>query len=287
VAVNAQDVKILREKTGAGIMDCKKALMENNGDLDQAVIYLKEKGLADAGKRSGREAKDGKITVVYSDDGNAALMVEVNCETDFVSRTEEYDSFTQDVAGTILDDGSKDVEGLSQDVKEKVKDAIASFGENIIISKVVRFDKSDPDNSTFHSYIHMGGKVGVVVEFIIQGDGLAENLLVKEFENNVALQIASMSPLSVRRDEFPEDVLEEQRGIFKTQARESGKPENILDKIVSGKINKFFSESCLLEQKYVKDGDITIGAYLKNVEKEAGGGSIEIKRFARFKLGEE
>ena len=287
MAVNAQDVKVLREKTGAGIMDCKKALMENDGDLDQAVLYLKEKGLADAKKRSGREAKDGKITVVYSDDGNAALMVEVNCETDFVSRTDEYDAFTQDVAKAILDEGSDSVESFSQSIKDLVKDAIASFGENILLSKVVRFDKSDPKKSIFHSYIHMGGKVGVIVEFIIQGDELSENELVKEFENNVALQIASMAPLSVSRDEFPEKLLEEQRGIFMTQAKESGKPENILDKIVTGKMNKYFAESCLLEQKYVKDGDITIEKYLKKVEQDAGAGSIEIRRFARFKLGEE
>ena len=287
MAVNAQDVKVLREKTGAGIMDCKKALMENDGDLGQAVIYLKEKGLADAKNRSGREAKDGRIAVVYSADGNAVLMLEVNCETDFVSRTDEYDAFTQNVAKTILDEGSTSVENLSQSIKDRVKDAIASFGENILIRKFVRFEKSDPEKSVFHSYIHMGGKVGVIVEFLLQGDGLSENAGVKGFERNVALQIASMAPVSVRRDEFPEELIEEQRGIFITQARESGKPENILDKIVTGKMNRYYSESCLLEQKYVKDGDLTIEKYLKKVEQDAGGGTIDIKHFARFKLGEE
>jgi len=267
-------------------MDCKKALMENVGDLDQAVIYLKEKGLADAKKRSEREAKDGKIAIVFSADGNTALMGEVSCETDFVSRTDEYDAFAQDVAKAILDEGSTSVENLSQSIKDRVKDAISSFGENILIRKFVRFEKSDPGKSVFHSYIHMGGKVGVVVEFLLQGDGLSENGGVKEFERNVALQIASMAPVSVRRDEFPEELLEEQRGIFMTQARESGKPENILDKIVTGKMNKYYAESCLLEQKYVKDADLTIEKYLKKVEQDAGGGTVEIKRFIRFKLGE-
>jgi elongation factor Ts len=292
VAINAQDVKVLREKTGAGIMDCKKALTENNGDIDQAVLYLKEKGLAEAKKRSGREAKDGKIAVVFAAGGNVALMVEVNCETDFVSRTDEYHAFSQDVAKAILEEGSSSVEDLSQSIKDRVKDAIASFGENILIRKVVRFEKSDAQKSVFHSYIHMGGKVGVIVEFLIQGDGFAENSAVKEFENNVALQIASMAPVSVSRDEFPEELLEEQRGIFMTQAKESGKPENILEKIVTGKMNKYFAESCLLEQKYVKDSDVTIDTYLEQVVQEAAEasaseGSIEIKRFARFKLGEE
>jgi elongation factor Ts len=287
VAVNAQDVKELREKTDAGIMDCKKALMESGGDLDQAVKYLKEKGLAAAKKRSGREAKDGKIAVAYSDDGNIVLMVEVNCETDFVSRTDEYEAFTQEVARMILKEGIASIEKFSAAVKDRIKDAIASFGENILIRKVVRFEKSVPGKSVFNSYLHMGGKVGVIVEFLLEGDGLAEDAEVKEFERNIALQIASMAPASVTRDDFPEELLEEQRGIFMTQAKESGKPENILDKIVTGKMNKYFSESCLLEQKYVKDGDLTIEKYLKNVEQHAGGGNIEIKRFARFKLGEE
>jgi elongation factor Ts len=287
VAVNAQYVKELREKTGAGIMDCKKALMESGGDLDQAVKYLKKKGLADAKKRSGREAKDGKIAEAHSDDGNIVLMVEVNCETDFVSRTDEYERFTQEVARAILEEGIASIEKLTEAIKDRIKDAIASFGENILIRKVVCFEKSDPEKSVFNSYIHMGGKVGVIVEFLLDGDGLAEDAEVKEFERNVALQIASMAPASVTRDDFPEELLEEQRSIFMTQARESGKPENILDKIVTGKMNKYFSESCLLEQKYVKDGDLTIEKYLKNVEQHAGGGHIEIKRFARFKLGEE
>jgi elongation factor Ts len=287
VSVNAQDVKRLREGIGAGIMDCKRALTESGGDFDQAVKYLKEKGLADAKKRTGRETKDGKIAVAFSDDGNDVLMVEVNCETDFVSRTDEYDGFVQDVARALLKEGAASAEDVSDGIKGKVKDAIASFGENILLRKVARFEKTDPERSVFNSYIHMGGKVGVIVEFLFDGDGLAGNAEVKEFERNVSLQIASMAPVSVSRDGFPQSLIEEQRGIYMKQAEESGKPENILEKIVTGKMNKYFSDSCLLEQKYVKDNDLTIQKYLKNVEQAAGGGHIEIKRFARFKLGEE
>jgi len=286
VAVNAQDVKRLRVKTGAGIMDCKKALMESGGVLEKAVKYLKEKGLADARKRSGRETKDGKVSVAFSDDGHRVLMVEINCETDFVSRTPEYEQFVQGMAEDLLKAEISSVEGVPEALKTRVKDAIASFGENIILRKIALFEKSDPGRSVFQSYIHMGGKVGVIVEFVLDPGGLHDNGDVQEFEKNIALQIASMEPFSVSRDDLPEDVLNEQREIFVTQARESGKPENILEKIVMGRINKFFAESCLLEQKYVKDGNITIQKYLEEVERKAKG-HIIIKRFARFKLGEE
>jgi elongation factor Ts len=286
VAVNAQDVKRLREKTGVGIMDCKKALIESEGDFDQAVKYLKEKGLADAGKRSGREAKDGRITIVFSDDGNRALMVEINCETDFVSRTPEYEAFVRDVAQNLLERDVSRIDSVPEDVATKVKDAIASFGENIVLRRVVLFEKTDPARSSFTSYIHLGGTVGVVAEFLLEGDGLTGNEEVQETQKNVALQIASMAPLSVSRDDLPEELRQEQREIFMTQARETGKPENILEKIADGKMNKFFAESCLLEQKYVKNGDFTVQKYLAGVEQQVEG-RIAIERFARFKLGEE
>jgi elongation factor Ts len=286
VAVNAQDVKRLRDKTGAGMMDCKKALQENGGDFDKAVRYLKEKGLADAQKRSGREAKDGMVSVVYTDDGGAVLMVEVNCETDFVSRTPEYRAFVEGVAAELLDQRVSKADGIPESVQTKVKDAIASFGENIIVRKVAMFEKTDPEKSVFNSYIHMGGKVGVILELLLDETGAADGAEVREFQKNVALQIASMAPVSVSRDDVPKRILEEQHEIFMTQARESGKPENILEKIVTGRMNKYFAESCLLEQKYVKEGDLTIQKYLESVEKDIQG-HIEIKRFARFKLGEE
>jgi elongation factor Ts len=286
VSVNAGDVKRLRDRTGAGIMDCKKALMESEGNLEGAIKYLKEKGLADAKKRSGREAKDGKIAVSFSGDGNRVLMVEINCETDFVSRTPEYEKFTQEMADDLLKEGVSNVQEIPDALKTKVKDAIAGFGENILLRKVETFMKSDPKRSVFHSYIHLGGKVGVIAEFTVDGDGLAGREEVQELMKNLLLQIASMGPLSISRDDFPKQVLDEQREIFMTQARESGKPEAILAKIVQGRINKFFSEFCLLEQKYVKDGNLTVKQYLDGVAQEVQGG-IEIKRFARFKLGEE
>jgi elongation factor Ts len=286
VSVNAGDVKRLREKTGAGIMDCKTALMETGGNIDGAIKYLKEKGLADAKKRSDREAKDGKVAVSFSSDGDRALMVEVNCETDFVSRTPEYEKFVQEVADELLQEGVSDVQSVSEAIKSKVKDGIANFGENIILRKITLFEKSDPLKCVFQSYIHLGGRVGVVAEFLLHGDGLADRAEVQELMKNVSLQIASMGPLSVSRDDLPKQVLDEQREIFMTQARESGKPEAILEKIVQGRINKFFADSCLLEQKYVKDGNLTIKQYIDDVAEKVKG-SLEVTRFARFKLGEE
>jgi len=286
LSINAQDVKLLREKTGAGIMDCKKALLENGGDFNAAVKYLKEKGLAEAKKRSGREAKEGVITVVYTADRDAVLMVEINCETDFVARTDKFTTFVKTTAAALLSKGVDSVERLPEEITNSVKSAIASFGENILIRKLVRFDKLDADKSVFNSYIHLGGKVGVIIEFFIDGAGGEANTEVQECMMNIALQIASMEPVSISQEGFPGDMIDEQREIFMKQAKDTGKPEKILDKIVSGRMAKFFSESCLLEQKYVKDSNVTVNEYLKDREKKADV-SIEIKRFARFKLGEE
>jgi len=284
--INAQDVKRLREKTGAGIMDCKKALIESDGDFEKAIKYLKEKGLAEAGKRSEREAKEGIITVVSSEDGRVRVMAEINCETDFVSRTDDFQKFVNEAANGILESGAEDTGSLGPDIEEKIKDAIASFGENIIIRRMVRFEKADDAGSEFTSYIHLGGKVGVLVEFLIDGQKGGENADVEELEKNIALQIASMAPIGISQDDIPTETVEEQRGIYMVQARESGKPEHILEKIAQGRMKKFFAESCLLEQKYVKDGDLTVEKYLKSVEQKTES-KIVIKRFARFKLGEE
>lgn len=284
--VDAQDVKLLREKTGAGIMDCKKALTESDGDIEKATKLLKEKGLAEAKKRSGREAKEGAINVFYSEDRNEVIMVEVNCETDFVSRTDKYKEFVQKVSQVILDEGTENTVDLPESVRKLVKGAIASFGENILLRNIARFNKTGENLSVFHSYIHLEGKVGVIIEFFIENENIKEDNSFKEFINNMALQIASMSPLNVSREDFPEKLIEEQKEIFSKQAKASGKPEKIIEKIVTGRMNKYFSEMSLLEQKYVKDSDLTIGKYLAGTEKKVNG-KIEVKRFARFKLGEE
>jgi len=286
VAVDPKDIKTLREKTGAGIMDCKKALIEGGGDFDKAVKYLKEKGLAEATKRGGREAKEGVVAVAESSDGTEILMAEVNCETDFVSRTEKYADFVGEIVTLLLDKRTETAEQLPAEAETKVKEAAAAFGENIIIRNVARFVKQDTDKSVFAHYIHIGGKAGVIAEFMLEDPKTSQEEALKTFMRNVLLQIASMNPLSVSKDNFPETVLSEQRDIYAKQAKESGKPDNIIEKMVTGRIGKFLAENCLLNQKYVKDGDITVAQYLSGVEKEIGS-VIKITRFARFKLGEE
>lgn len=286
VSISAQVVKTLREKTGAGIMDCKQALADTNGDIEKAVKILREKGLAEAKKRSGREAKEGIITIVFNKEHDIATMVEVNCETDFVSRTDQYKDFVQAVAEAVLNKAVEDVEDLPEDVNNMIKEAISSFGENILLRKIARFGKYDKQKRVFQSYIHMGSKVGVLVEFVLEDEEMKNNEALKEFTKNVALQIASMGPFAISRDDFSEEIVREQREIFSKQAKASGKPEKIIEKIVSGKMEKYFSETSLLEQKYVKDTNITVGNYLSETQERVGG-NIEIKRFERFKLGEE
>ena len=284
MAVNAQDVKKLREQTGAGMMDCKKALQETGGDFKQAVRYLREKGLAEAKKRAGREAREGRIAVSSSGDGNAALMLEVNCETDFVARTDEFDRFVQETGAKLLAGGATGMEEIPGEVERMVKEAAASFGENVLLRRFVRFDKTDAAKSVFNSYIHLGGKVGVLSEYLI--DGPRDHPEVLDFMKNVSLQIASMEPVSISREDIPQEALEEQKEILRRQARESGKPEHILDKIVEGRLAKYFGEACLLEQKYVKDSSQTIDQYRTSVQDRAGV-QVRVVRFARFKLGED
>jgi len=267
-------------------MDCKKALIESGGNFENAVKYLKEKGLAEAKKRSGKEAREGIIAVSYSDDRSSIVMAEVNCETDFVARTDKFKGFVQDTTGKLLELGAKDTDELPDEISDMIKEAAASFGENILLRRIARFDRSDPDRSVLYSYIHLDGKVGVIVEYAIDDSEWIDNPDVLDLMKNVSLQIASMDPVSLSQDDFPAELLEEQEEIFIQQARESGKPDKILEKIVSGRMKKFFAESCLLEQKYVKDGDITVGEYIKSVSEKAGV-PVTVHRFIRFKLGEE
>lgn len=286
MVIRAQDVKLLREKTGAGIMDCKKALADAEGDFEKAVKLLRERGIAELKKRSGREAKDGLITVLYSEDRKEVVMVEVNCETDFVSRTDKYRDFVQEIASSVLEKRVEDPRKLPEEITQKVNEAVGLFGENILLRKIARFRKQDEKRSELYSYIHLGGRAGVIAEFLLADEEGAKHSLFQEFAKNITLQIASMGPISVSRDDLSPEILNEQREILGKQARESGKPEKIIEKIIAGKMDRFFADTCLLEQKYVKDADMSIGDYLKNVQNEIGG-NIEIKRFARFKLGED
>ena len=284
MAFTAQDVKTLREMTNCGMMDCKKALTETNGDMDKAVEYLREKGLATAAKKAGRIAAEGLVTSVVF--GNVGVVVEINTETDFVAKNADFQKFVMDVAKCIADANPADVEALKaaplydgQTVGEALTEKIATIGENMNLRRFERFEGVN------EAYIHGGGKIGVLVNFKLGDEAKAEEPAFKAAAKDVAMQIAAVMPKYVKSDEVPADELEKEKEILRAQALNEGKPEAIVDKMVAGRIQKFYKEVCLVEQAYVKDGDLTVAKFLKNVANEIGT-DIEIVKFARLEKGE-
>ncbi len=269
------DVVALRQKTGAGILDCKKALTETNGDMDKAVDYLREKGIATAAKKASRIAAEGIVAAKIA--GNTGAMVEVNCETDFVAKGEQYIDFVNGVVDYVLAHDVKNVEELIAAKNDDTVAATAKIGEKIAIR---RFEKFTAEKGMVESYIHMGGKVGVLVE--IEAENVTDE--VKTFAHDVALQIAAAKPLYVDKDEVPADVLEHEKEILRVQAKNEGKPEKIIERMVEGRIVKYYEDFCLMNQKFVKDPEKTIAQVEKEVSAKAGG--VSVKRFARFEMGE-
>lgn len=269
------DVVALRQKTGAGILDCKKALTETNGDMDKAVDYLREKGIATAAKKASRIAAEGIVAAKIA--GNTGAMVEVNCETDFVAKGEQYIDFVNGVVDYVLSHDVKNVEELIAAKNDDTVAATAKIGEKIAIR---RFEKFTVEKGMVESYIHMGGKVGVLVE--IEAENVTDE--VKTFAHDVALQIAAAKPLYVDKDEVPADVLEHEKEILRVQAKNEGKPEKIIERMVEGRIVKYYEDFCLMNQKFVKDPEKTIAQVEKEVSAKAGG--VSVKRFARFEMGE-
>lgn len=288
--ITASAVKELREKTGAGMMDCKKALGETAGDFEKAVDYLRKKGIASASKKAGRTAKEGTIHAYTSTDGKSAILVEVNCETDFVAKTEQFKKFVNDMSNHITAANPSDVAAMltqnfvgnpSQTVDVTIREAIATLGENMLVSRFARYPLSAGVEAT--SYIHAGGKVGVLVEFAIAAKG--KEPAFQEYARNVAMHIAAAMPQYVNPKDVPAELVAKEKEIAVAQMVASGKPAAVLEKIAEGKINKFYEETCLVKQRYVKDPDKTIEAYTKEVS-TALGSPISITRFARFGLGE-
>ena len=284
MAFTAQDVKTLREMTNCGMMDCKKALTETNGDMDKAVEYLREKGLATAAKKAGRIAAEGLVTSVVF--GNVGVVVEINTETDFVGKNAEFQKFVMDVAECIAKTNPADVEALKaeklydeQTVGEALTEKIATIGENMNLRRFERFEGVN------EAYIHGGGKIGVLVNFKLGDEAKAQEPAFRAAAKDVAMQIAAVMPKYVKSDEVPAEEVEKEKEILKAQALNEGKPEAIVDKMVAGRIQKFYKEICLVEQPYVKDGDLTVAKFLKNVAAEIGT-EIEVVKFARFEKGE-
>lgn len=292
MAITAGMVKELREMTGAGMMDCKKALTETDGDFDKAVEFLREKGLATAQKKAGRIAAEGIVATTIKDGDKVAAIVEVNAETDFVAKNEVFRTYVKEVVEQAADTDAADIEAFkaeawtldsSMTVQDKLAAMIAKIGENMNIR---RFEKIVSEDGIVVSYIHAGGKIGVLVEAKTESNSDA----VKEALKNVAMQIAALNPKYVSTDEVPEDYKEHEKEILMAQAKNdpknANKPENIIEKMIAGRLNKELKEVCLLEQEYVKaENKENVAKYLDMVSKEAGT-PVELKRFIRFETGE-
>lgn len=286
MAFTASDVKALREKTGCGMMDCKKALTESNGDMEKAVDFLREKGLAAATKKSGRIAAEGVAFACTNKDETVGVVIEVNAETDFVAKNADFLNFVQTCADTVIEKNPATLEDLMSSkasgseltVEELVREKILTIGENIKIRRFKRFD------GVVTTYNHAAGRIGVMVKFNAPTDIAAKDEF-KAFAKDVAMQVAAINPGYLNEAAVPAEVLEHEKKILTEQVMNEGKPANIAEKIVMGKIGKFFKENCLIEQVFVKDSNLTVGQYVKETAK-ALGGDIEVVDFVRFEKGE-
>ncbi len=282
MSISASMVRDLREKTSAGMLDCKKALEETKGDFEAAVEWLRKKGLASASKKSDRLASEGMVVAQVS--GNTGVIVEVNSETDFVAKNDQFKAFVAEVASTVLSKNPTDVAALSetkmksgQSVSETLKENIARIGENLVLRRFARYEGT----GLVHTYIHGDGKIGVMVEL----STAANKDAIKTFANDICLHVAAMSPLALSPDQVPAALVAKEKEILKAKAIEQGKKPEMLDKILAGQINKFLAESCLLEQAFVKNPDIKVKDYMAETGKQTGE-TLSIKRFVRFELGE-
>ncbi|PSQ72448.1 MAG: elongation factor Ts [Bacteroidetes bacterium QH_2_64_26] len=276
MSVSAKQVKELRDATGVGMMDCKDALKEADGDFDEAVSILRKKGQEVASDRAAAEADEGLVVTAVSDDGTAGTIVEVNCETDFVARNDDFQSFCDTVAKRALEetpDTLEALEALPYEGDATIEDELVALtgriGEKLTIR---RFDILESDDGQIISYVHKGSKLGVLVD--VQGDGD-----VDEAGRDVAMQVAALEPIAVTRGEVPEEVKEEEREVARESAINEGKPEHVIDNIVEGKLERFFEDHVLLEQAFVKDSSVSV----KEMLDEAG---LSVKRFVRYALGD-
>ncbi len=283
MAFTAADVKNLRERTGCGMMDCKKALTETNGDMDKAIEFLREKGLAAAAKKAGRIAADGLVVAVTDSAKKAGVVLEVNAETDFVAKNEKFVEFVNDVAKVIIDTNPADVDDLltkkcstGLTVQDELTEKIQTIGENMKIRRFVRME------GVLVPYVHGNGRIGVLVKF---DTDLADKEGFADYGKDIAMQIAAVSPEFLDEHSIPADRVEKEKEILTVQAMNEGKPANIAEKMVAGRIKKFFKEICLVDQIFVKDNEKTISEYTADTAKKLGG-SIKIADFARFEKGE-
>jgi len=281
--ITAKLVADLRAKTGAGMMDCKKALVATDGDFDKAVDWLREKGLAAAAKKAGRVASEGRVYATVRDGAKLGALVEINCETDFVASNEGFVSICADVNMAILEQNPADIDALQAIVSGTITAAIARIGENMNVRRFARYEVSPAGR--VHAYIHGDGRVGVLIAIETASPSVADSDAVKHLCQELALQIASMKARFVTRSEVSEAEIEHEKEILRAQAINEGKKPEIADKMVAGRIEKFYKEYCLLDQAWIKDDSKNIAAVVKEAG-AAAGGAITVKQFVRWEKGE-
>lgn len=281
--ITAQMVKELRDKTGAGMMDSKKALTQAEGDMERAIEILREKGLASAAKKAGRIAAEGVVATYVSDDMKKAGMVEFNCETDFVSLNEEFKAMANDFAKIASETEAADVEAFKNEayngttVGEAITALVAKIGENMDLRRFVKLEAAD---GAIASYVHMGGKIGVLVQ--LKSENANED--VQRVAKDVAMHVAATNPAFLAKDMVDQNTLEKEKEIYRVQAKNDGKPENIIEKMVMGRVAKYLKEAVLLEQPFVKDPDLSVAKYVAGEAKNFG--AMEVVRYVRYEKGE-
>ncbi|MCH1419305.1 MAG: translation elongation factor Ts [Akkermansiaceae bacterium] len=287
--ITASLVKELREKTGVAMMECKNALKETEGDIDAAIKILRERGEAKAEKKASRDANEGIIVAALAESGKSGVLVEINCETDFVAKNENFQAFVGEVAATVLAGDVSELEAAKalpkgdETLEGFIKTKVLEMGENLQFRRFDRLTLSG--EGAVASYIHLGGKVGVLIEVSAEKAETASSDAFKDLVKDLTLHIAATSPAGLKREDIPAELVESEKDIFRKQMEGAGKPADILEKIIDGKLGKFYSERCLLEQGFVKDPDTSIKSLLEAKGKELGD-TITVNSFLRFGLGE-
>ena len=285
MAFTTKDVMKLRESTGCGMMDCKKALTETDGDMEKAIELLREKGLSKIAKKASRIAAEGLVCAIQDKEKKVGVVIEVNSETDFVAKNAVFVQFVEDCAKTVLNENPADVDALlactiaggTGTVQEALQEKILTIGENLKIRRFARYE------GTVETYVHGGGRIGVMVRFEVEGTPDTEKFL--SYSKDIAMQVAASSPTYLDKDAVPADTIAKEKEILTAQAINEGKPANIAEKMVMGRINKYYKEVCLLEQPFIKDGDISVQKFTETTAKELGV-KITVLEFVRFEKGE-
>jgi elongation factor Ts len=286
MTITADQVKKLREKTGAGMMDCKRALEKSDGDMQKAIDYLREQGIAKATQKASRVAKEGLISSDIRSQGKLGVLLELNCETDFVARTEDFKNIAKAASTWIIDHRPADISQLVESMKDKINETIAKLGENISAKRFALLELDDESSGVVYSYIHPGNKLGVLLELRCETDAVAQNQDFTQLAKDISMQVAATNPLVITRDKLNSEIIEKEKDIYRTQAKNEGKPEKIIERIVEGKLEKYFQEVCLLEQPFVKDQDHSVSERIDETRKGLGE-EIKVGQFVRFRLGDE